>query len=203
MPFGSVLRGRVAERILVTLLERGGYRVTRLGIEEIFDEIKLLSLHEYQALGLSKQLRTLPDLLVSDPAVSWAALVEVKYRRTFDLEVARELHSTISEQRKYWPESYTVIMIAEPFVEGGRFHQDYIRLIKPGELERLSWRPPNLTDLSEHDGAERVWRQLPTIASLLKAEHFNRNTEEGQRKSWDFFASMDYITNALKELRHF
>jgi hypothetical protein len=72
----------MAERILVTLLERGGYRVTRLGIEEIFDEIKLLDQREYLDLGLPPALRALPDILVADPQVSWAALVEIKFRRT-------------------------------------------------------------------------------------------------------------------------
>jgi len=42
MRFSSLLKGRLAERILVTLLEQGGYRVTRLGIEELFDEVKYL-----------------------------------------------------------------------------------------------------------------------------------------------------------------
>jgi hypothetical protein len=40
----NVLRGRLAERILTILLERGGYRVTRLDIEELFDEVKHLDL---------------------------------------------------------------------------------------------------------------------------------------------------------------
>src|ERR1043166_4540366 len=141
MTFANLLRSRVAERILVTLLERGGYRVTRLGIEEIFDEIKLLSKAEYLGLGLPPALRALPDFLVADPHVSWAVLVELKFRRRFDDEVARELHATLTEQRVHWPDSHAVIMIAEPFVEGGRFHQDYIRYVKPRETDALNLRP--------------------------------------------------------------
>ncbi len=62
-PLTNLLRGRMAERILTVLSERGGYRVTRLGIEELFgrsDEkigehpklLKYLDQEEYLALGL-------------------------------------------------------------------------------------------------------------------------------------------------------
>lgn len=75
----NLLRGRLAEQILTVLLERAGYRVTRLGIEVLFDEVKYLDLERYLALGLPEQLRTLPDLLVADPGVTWAKLIEVKF----------------------------------------------------------------------------------------------------------------------------
>ena len=68
----------MAERILTVLLERGGYRVTRLGIEELFEEVKYLDREQHLALGLPEQLRTLPDLLVTDPGVTWAKLIECK-----------------------------------------------------------------------------------------------------------------------------
>jgi hypothetical protein len=203
MNFASLLRGRVAERVLVTLLERGGYRVTRLGIEEIFDEIKLLSQSEYLALGLPPALRTLPDILVADPGVSWAALVELKYRRCFDDAVARELHATLSHQREFWPQSHAVIMIAEPFVEGGRFHQDYIRYVKPGATDKLLWRPPSDSYSDERSWMSPVWNSLPTILSLFKADHIDTSSDEGRKRSWEFFSAMDYITGALKELKNF
>lgn len=106
---GNVLRGRLAERILTVLLERGGYRVTRLGIEEVFDEIKYLDREQYLTLGLPEQLRTLPDLLVTDPAVRWAKLIEVKFRLSFSRNTADKLISTLTEQRRLWPESIAVI----------------------------------------------------------------------------------------------
>lgn len=199
--FGNVLRGRMAERILVTLLERGGYRVTRLGIEEIFDEIKILGQKDYLALGLPEALRALPDILVADPKVTWAALVEIKYRRRFDEEIARELHATLTAQRCHWPSSNALVMIGEPFVEGQRFHQDFIRLIRPAETERLLWRPSNIAD--EKLRMRTVWEAFPTMASLFKAEHLYGAEEEIARKRWDFFANMDYITQALKELTKF
>jgi hypothetical protein len=53
----NLLRGRLAEQILTVLLD----------------------LERYLALGPPEQLRTLPDLLVADPGVTWAKLIEVKF----------------------------------------------------------------------------------------------------------------------------
>ena len=118
IPFSiaNLLRGRLAERILTIFLERGGYRVTRLGIEELFDEVKYLDREHYLALGLPEQLRTLPDLLVADPGVTWAKLIEVKFRRSFGRDTANELFATLTNQRLRWPQSYAVIIVAEPFL---------------------------------------------------------------------------------------
>jgi len=38
LDFTNVLKGVVTQTLLMALLERGGYRVTRLGIEELFGE---------------------------------------------------------------------------------------------------------------------------------------------------------------------
>jgi len=136
-PLTNLLRGRLAERILTVLLERGGYRVTRLGIEELFDEVKYLNREQYLTLGLPEQLRTLPDLLVTDPGVTWAKLIEVKYRRVFKKDTAAELFDTLTEQRRFWPQSYAVIILGHPFSSDDRFHQDYIRVVPADGIDLL------------------------------------------------------------------
>jgi hypothetical protein len=133
----NVLRGHLAERILTMLLERSGYRVTRLDIEELFGEVKCLDREQYLALGLPEHLRNLPDLLVADPGVTWAKLIEVKFRRTFERSIADKLFDKLTEQRRFWPQSYAVIIIGEPLLPGGHFHQDFIRVIPPDETELL------------------------------------------------------------------
>jgi len=60
-------------------------------------------------------------------------LVEVKFRRKFDQSAVESLHEELKKQHEYWPQAYTVIMIAEPLVPDGKFHQDYIRVLKPDE----------------------------------------------------------------------
>jgi hypothetical protein len=200
MPFANVLRGRIAERIFVSLLERGGYRVTRLGIEELFDEVKYLPLKQYLDLGLPKALRSLPDLLVADPAVSWAALLEIKFRRRFDRTVAGELHSTLVEQRRSWPESHAIIMIGQPFVEGGRFHQDYIRVVPAGQLDRLLFQPVVPAGTEERQIMSRVWDQLPMITSLFRTWKFDQSNPHNVKRGHDFWAGADYVTAAIREL---
>src|ERR1017187_6601221 len=95
----NVLRGDMAVRILTLCLDHSGYRVKRLGIEELFGEIKYLDRERRSALGLPMQLWTLPDLLVADPGVTRVKLVEVKFRRRFDRDTADGLFEKLTAQR--------------------------------------------------------------------------------------------------------
>jgi hypothetical protein len=119
---GNVVKAQVTQGVLTAILERWGYRVSRLGVEEVFGEIKYLDVSQYLALGLPKQLRTLPDLLVAAADLSKAHLVEVKFRKRYDECTLKELAQEIAAQRRYWPEAYVVVMIGVPFVKDGRYH---------------------------------------------------------------------------------
>lgn len=199
-PLMNLLRGRLAERILTVLLERGGYRVTRLGIEELFDEVKYLDREQYLSLDLPEQLRTLPDLLVTDPGVTWAKLIEVKYRRVFKKDTAAELFDTLTEQRRFWPQSSTVIILGQPFSSEDRFHQDYIRVIPADGIDLL--KGPRGFDIptDERGAMDLLWRQLPTLTSLFHFRDFKVFGEEGERRGCDFWTSADFITAAIREL---
>jgi hypothetical protein len=199
MSFSNVLRGHLTVRSWVTLLERGGYRVTPLGIEELFDEVKFLPLSQYLALGLPPALRSLPDLLVTNSNVSWARLIEVKFRQRFDQEVAEELYSALTEQRKYWPDLYAIIMIGEPFVKEGKFHQDFVRVVPPSDTEKLRYNPPEGTYENERKRMEKVWDQLLTITKLFSSPPTCSAQEEKMRSN-EFWTNADYITRAIKEL---
>jgi len=59
LQFVNIVKAQITQTLLSTLLIRGGYRVTRLGIEELFGEIKYLDLPTYMALNLPLQLRYL------------------------------------------------------------------------------------------------------------------------------------------------
>lgn len=196
----NLLRGRLAEQILTVLLERAGYRVTRLGIEVLFDEIKYLDREAYLALGLPKELRTLPDLLVADPGVKWAKLIEVKFRRSFSRSTAEELLATLAEQRVHWPQSYAVIVVGRPFLPDARFHQDYIRVIPPGEVELL--RGPRGIDIpsDERSAMELVWAKLPMLTSIFKFRDFEPFGDSRDEHGWDFLSGADFITAAIREL---
>jgi hypothetical protein len=211
MNFANVLKGRVAESVLIALLERSGYRVTRLGVEVLFDEVKHLDLQAYQQLNLPQQLRSLPDLLVADAEVEHAYLVEVKFRKRFDAETARELCDTLKKQREHWPEAYAVIMLAEPMVTDGRFHQDYMRVLPLKTSERLvnPWytpggKSPTVTEWMESQPDESlrtatVWGGLRQLPEIFRYFHQGKGNEErggqGQRNA-------DFVTAALRDLRN-
>ena len=203
MKLANVLQGRLAERILTILLERGGYRVTRLGIEELFDEVKSLDREQYLNLGLPEQLRTLPDLLVADPGVSWAKLIEVKFRRSFCRDTADELLATLTHQRSFWPESYAVIIVGEPFLPDARFHQDYIRVIPPNQTEILKgvWGVGIPSD--EHEAMRLLWKQLPMLTAIFRFRDFEHFGEQGKHRGRDFWGSLDFVTTAIRELGRF
>jgi hypothetical protein len=198
----NLLRGRLAVQILTTLLERSGYRVTRLGIEELFDEVKYLDRQHYLALGLPEQLRTLPDLLVADPGVTWAKLIEVKFRRTFGRNTADELFATLTEQRSFWPQSYAVIIVGEPFLPGDGYHQDHIRVIPPNQIELL--RGPRGIDIptDERDAMHLLWAQLPTLSTIFRFRDFEHFGEEGKHRERDFWNDADLIASVIRELGH-
>jgi hypothetical protein len=199
-PLINLLRGRLAERILTILLERGGYRVTRFGIEELFAEVKYLDREQYLALGLPEQLRTLPDLLVADPGVTWAKLIEVKFRRRFDRKTADELLTSLREQRRFWPQSSAVIILGQPFLPEARFHQDFIRVIPPNETEILK-EPRGIDFPGDEFGAMNLlWEQLPMLTSIFRFRDFEHFGEQGKDRGLDFWTSADFITTAIREL---
>ncbi len=179
--FRDAVKAQITQAVLAALLERCGYRITRLGIEELFREVKFKELAQYRELALPEQLRCLPDLLVASPAENRALLVEVKYRRSFDERAAQGLFRAIARQRQHWPEAHAVLMISHPFGSGDRFHQDYIRVLPPHATARLidSALPPK----------ER-WQSLPRLQHVFSA--FSNSA--GNR------ALADFVTLALKSL---
>ena len=202
--FASMLRGRLAERIIITLLERGGYRVTRLGVEEVFDEIKYLGRDEYLALGLPLALRALPDLLVTDPGVTKGHMIEVKYRRTWDREASIGLYDLLTAQREHWPASHAVLVISEADYPALNLHQDYMRVIPAGQTDLLA---PATWDNIDHAGYTSDWEdqwihwsRLPMLTHLFKFRDFDAFGSESGERGRDFWSSADYITKAIREI---
>jgi hypothetical protein len=198
MNFANILKGRVAESVLTALLERSGYRVTSLGVEVLFDEVKHLDLQQYLKLNLPQQLRSLPDLLVADAEVENAYLIEVKFRKRFDAETARELCDTLNRQAEHWPQAYAVIMIAHPMIEDGRFHQDYIRVLPIKAAKKLV-NPFFDTLTDEYERMQNVWHSLSQLPDVFRYFHQGQGNEargsQGQRNA-------DFVTAALRDLKN-
>ena len=180
LEFTNVVKGLITQTTLAALFERGGYRVTRLGIEELFGEIKHIEYEQYMGLNLPLGLRYLPDLLVAELDMSNAFMVEVKYRRRFDPKV---LHRELSQQLEHWPQTHTVIMISEPFVADASFHQDYIRVLRPSDIEALD----------DSSAPEQKWEKMNHLQRVFKA--FNND-----RYALDWQKSADTLTQTLRDL---
>jgi len=179
--FADTIKAQVTQTILAALLERGGYRVTRLGIEELIGEIKFLQRDRYRDLDLPMQLRLLPDLLVASLELREAILIEVKFRRCFDERAAQGLFKELEGQRQFWPQAYAVLMISEPLGKPARFHQDYIRVLPPHQTGRLI---DDRLDLRER------WRSMPGLQMI-----FRRFAESKPHRSM-----ADFVALALKSL---
>jgi hypothetical protein len=132
--------------------------------------------------------------------VTWAKLIEVKFRHSFTKGTADELFDSLAAQRLFWPESYAVIMIGEPFFPDAKFSQDYIRVIPPGQTDCL--RGPSGIDIpsNERDVMHLLWEQLPMLTRLFRFRDFEPFGEERDKMGWDFLSGADFITAAIREL---
>ncbi|ELK4796398.1 TPA: hypothetical protein L5Q98_002069 [Pseudomonas aeruginosa] len=100
MEFESKLKGSISETISINIFENAGYRVTPLGIEKVVREIKSLTKDQYLGLN-AKTLKSMPDMLITEPDMSNAWLVEVKYRKSFSsFKNCEKLQKKLNEQSK-------------------------------------------------------------------------------------------------------
>lgn len=147
-------KGRVAQSVAVALLESGGYHVARLGVEEVVSEVKRLDVERYARLHVPNQLRTLPDLLVTDRELSTAHLVEVKFRIRFDQNATRELHDRLERQMVAWPGTIAALFIAQSLWPQQRSIQNHLRIVTREKLNVL---------VDSSNSLQQRWERLETV----------------------------------------
>jgi hypothetical protein len=174
-------KGRFAETIVSTILEYAGYRVLRLGVEEMVSEVKAGVARGEWALRLPEQLSAAPDFLVVDPRSGECTLLEVKFRRMFDDEAARELHARLTRQVGYWPGMVTAIICAHrPEVSSAsrpdiRSHirclraEDLDRLIEPDPKPTRFLRLRTLGGIFEAVGSVDLYRESEQLVPPIRA----------------------------------
>jgi hypothetical protein len=167
-PIERSIKGRTAEAIATIIFERGGYRLARFGIEELFREVKVLSDAEYTKLNLDQRLKSLPDFLVSTPNLDSVFQVEVKFRTNLYQHTRDELAATLQRQRVSWPNTHMLLLVGHsPNGKGAAFFQDYVRVITPAMAVTL------IEQKQTHD---RFWAGLPQVADvfpLIKRSDFD------------------------------
>lgn len=176
----SRIKGQVAQGLASALLENYSYRVSRLGIEEQDFELKFLPWSAYNDLGLPKQLRTLPDLLVTNPDRSRVWLVEVKMRSRLTGATLQQLGKSLQEQADLWPGTHTVLFHGEAFQPGRGYIQDHLRVVAPDNIELLA---------ESATGAEKKWETLPMLHQVFDLVDAK-----------DFFTLADEIVPAIQAL---
>lgn len=176
----SRIKGQLAQGLAAALLENYAYRVIRIGIEEQYFELKFLPQSAYLDLGLPKQLRTLPDLLVTTPDCRRAWMVEVKMRTRLTGATLQQLGQSLREQAVLWPETYTIIFLGHAFRSERDYIQDHLRVITPDNIDML---------VESSTGAERKWEALPML------HHVFELVDAG-----DFFTLADQIVPAIQAL---
>jgi len=113
MKYTNRLKGSVTQSLVKSLLTDAGITVVPLGIEEVIREVSALSLEKYLTLDLPSSLRELPDFFAvnSERTQSW--LIEVKFRKTWNDVVRRELGEKLIKQVMSWSPIYLVLFFGE------------------------------------------------------------------------------------------
>lgn len=174
------LKGKTTETLANIIFERGGYRVARVGIEELFREVKVLNAEQYASLNLEPALRTIPDLIISDHNLSVAFQVEIKFRSVLDFESRRLLASIVDRQRMHWPNTHYIIFVGRsPRGLRSKYFQDYVKVITPN-IDTIKMR--------EFCVDSKFWDGLPTVQEVFP----------GLKKS-DF--ALDVLVPILQKLR--
>jgi hypothetical protein len=128
MDFKNRLKKEITEGAIRALLVDAGYRVIDIGIERVVRELECMSERDYLSLGLPKSLRTAPDLLVMNKDQTEKFIVEIKYRKNWDIQ----LFENIRDQLQHVRELLLILILSEPPKSSYSNHSpsSYIRCCK-------------------------------------------------------------------------
>lgn len=88
-------------------------------------------------------------------------------------------------------------MIAEPFVKGGRFHQDYIRVVRPDRTEILTMKvrikSRRAPEYFHKMSCQETWDSLELLSHVFP--QFNKFNKASYSHAY-----ADLITSTIKDL---
>ncbi len=184
MKFANRLKKEVSEGALRAFLIDIGFTVVPTGVESLVREIESMDEAEYRSLDLTKNMRSLPDLIAIDRARSKAHLVEVKYRSTFKSSIFNDLKDQVDRCGSLvlvciTPNMHNKLMIGND--------SDHIRAIglrsRDGlyEVEVYDENDPITTiwvPVTSLSGKANIWETLPSLSAKFLPVDQRKNATE-------------------------
>jgi hypothetical protein len=87
------------------------------------------------------------------------------------------LSDTLKQQGEHWPAAYAVIMLADPVVSNGRFHQDYIRVLPVKAAGKLVDPYYNEAYQDESFRMQCLWDTLTQLQDVFRYFHQGKGNE--------------------------
>ncbi len=113
MKYRNRLKGSVTQALVRSLLTDAGITVVPLGIEEVVREVSDMEAAQYAALDLPDTLKKLPDFFAVNRERTKSWLIEVKFRKTWNEEVQKQLYNILREQVETWHPLYLIIFFGD------------------------------------------------------------------------------------------
>jgi hypothetical protein len=195
--YTNKLKGATTQSVLKAMLERAGYRVIPLGIEEVVREVTDLDKVKYLRMGFPEALRHMPDFLVTDWDQQKSWLVEVKYRRKWSPEFHARLETDLRDQLRYWSPLNVLIFLGEPSNPTSAPAASRLRIAKlrlEGEDVLAEWSeggPP--TPGNSQRWVDGQWTNLHRIQDVFTRvqQQFGERTIEKSISVLEFLRTLD------------
>jgi hypothetical protein len=107
------------------------------------------------------------------------------------------LCETLRRQLEHWPETYTILMVADPGTRKHKthlLHQDRIRVLRPEDTNKLIPSEWHVNHVKAERLGIHVWKELSPLHKIFEKFRW----KEGE--NYDNTDNADLIAAALKDL---
>ena len=195
--YTNKLKGATTQTVLKAMLERAGYGVVPLGIEEVVREVKALDEKQYLGMEFPAALRYMPDFLVTDEPNRMSWLVEVKYRTRWAKESPRLIEADLRKQLKHWSPLNVLIFLGESASPGSTSPASRLRIASvrlQGEDVLAEWSKGGPTPPPDSGRwIDGQWSNLHRIQDVFTRvqKQFEERTIEKSISVLEFLRTLD------------
>ena len=188
--YTNMLKGNITQAILKTLLEDSEYSVVPFGIEEVFREIK--EMNDEDKVNIPTVLWKMPDFIILNKCRNDFRMVEVKYRKQFNIQTKKSLKKELAKQLKSWNPLFLILFlgnVSEPhkpskiiratkltldekeniLVSTNKNDNKPIEAVRFWELPRVQDIFTNLSEQKKYDG-KTISQIIPLIEAFKSLE---------------------------------